>query len=187
MSSPVTTNGRTAPPPSNEDLLKEIFGSSPTLPQSPQAGKQKASVNDILGLFDSPEPSLPKESPSTLVPQSSTPVTHHSNAALPVSTTPRLTSFTVYDKNELKITLTPQVNKSKPGVVNILARFQVTGSNTASGINFQAAVPKVCFFFNCTSYVYKMANFLLRLNNYKCYLSQMRISVQIPPRANSYG
>lgn len=59
---------------------------------------------------------------------------------------PRLTSYTAYTKNELKITLTPQTSAARPGVVNIMARFQVTGSNVASGLNFQAAVPKAsCF------------------------------------------
>jgi len=62
---------------------------------------------------------------------------------------PRLTSYTAYAKNELKITLTPQTSASRPGVVNIMARFQVTGSNAASGLNFQAAVPKVNRFFQC--------------------------------------
>ena len=56
---------------------------------------------------------------------------------------PRQTSYTAYEKNELKITLTPQVSAAKPGVINILARFQVTGDITANGVTFQAAVPKV--------------------------------------------
>lgn len=54
---------------------------------------------------------------------------------------PRLTAYPAYDKNELRIMLTPQV--PKPGVVNILARFQVSGSTAVTGLNFQAAVPKV--------------------------------------------
>jgi AP-1 complex subunit gamma-1 len=43
----------------------------------------------------------------------------------------------------LKITLTPQTSAARPGLVNILARFQVSGANPANGVNFQAAVPKV--------------------------------------------
>lgn len=55
----------------------------------------------------------------------------------------RLTTYTAYEKNELKVTLTPQTNPNKPGIVNVLARFQVTGQNLASGLSFQVAVPKV--------------------------------------------
>lgn len=62
-----------------------------------------------------------------------------------VPATPRLQSYTAYEKNEFKVTLTPQPSAQQPGLVNILARFTVLGSNDASGINFQAAVPKVNF------------------------------------------
>ncbi|KAH9839812.1 Adaptor protein complex AP-1 gamma subunit [Rhodofomes roseus] len=138
-----------APVQSNQDLLAEIFGSSSTPALSPAvpAPSQKSTVQDILGLFDSPAAST------------STPVQTHapplpvSNGAssvfsLPQTQTPppqpaaqsRLTAYPAYDKNELKITLTPQV--LKPGVVNILARFQVMGSTPVTGLNFQAAVPK---------------------------------------------
>lgn len=55
----------------------------------------------------------------------------------------QLPVYTAYDKNDLKITLTPQTSPTKPGVVMILARFQVAGNQVASGISFQAAVPKV--------------------------------------------
>ena len=67
---------------------------------------------------------------------------------------PRLTAYPAYDKNELRISLTPQTSAQKPGVVNILARFQVTGSTPATGINFQAAVPKVCAFVTISMIVY---------------------------------
>jgi AP-1 complex subunit gamma-1 len=64
-------------------------------------------------------------------------------SAAPPTATARFPSYTAYDKNELKITLTPQTSAAKPGIVLILARFQVTGSNEATSLNFQAAVPKV--------------------------------------------
>ncbi|KZT65038.1 gamma-adaptin [Daedalea quercina L-15889] len=137
-----------APVQSNQDLLAEIFGSSsapaaPTPAASTQS--QKSTVHDILGLFDSPTAST-----STPV-QTQTPSLPVSNGAasafsLSTQTSPpqpaqsRLTAYPAYDKNELRIMLTPQV--PKPGVVNILARFQVTGSSAATGLNFQAAVPK---------------------------------------------
>jgi AP-1 complex subunit gamma-1 len=54
-----------------------------------------------------------------------------------------LTVYPAYEKNGLKISLTPQPLAARPGVVMILARFQVTGSETAVNLSFQAAVPKV--------------------------------------------
>ena len=47
----------------------------------------------------------------------------------------------MYEKNGLKITLTPTTNPARPEIVNITARFTATGANV-SGVNFQAAVPK---------------------------------------------
>ena len=60
----------------------------------------------------------------------------------------RLTAYTAYEKNELKVTLTPQTSPNRPGIVNVLARFQVTGQNAAAGLSFQVAVPKVRFVFS---------------------------------------
>jgi AP-1 complex subunit gamma-1 len=56
----------------------------------------------------------------------------------------RLTAYPAYEKNGLRITLTPQTSPTRPGVVMILARFQVTGGEAVTGLSFQAAVPKVC-------------------------------------------
>jgi len=53
-----------------------------------------------------------------------------------------LTTYTAYEKNELKVTLTPQTNPNRPGIVNVLARFQAMGQNAISGLSFQVAVPK---------------------------------------------
>ncbi|KAI0051024.1 Adaptor protein complex AP-1 gamma subunit [Auriscalpium vulgare] len=147
--------GQTSPQPaqqSNNDLLAEIFGTSGTTPaasQNPAAAK-KSTVDDILGLFDStPAPTPAAASPppaaaasqslSSLFAASPAPVPQ---AAPPQPAAPKLTSYPVYDKNELSITLTPQPSASRPGVVDILARFQVKGSATATGLNFQVAVPK---------------------------------------------
>jgi len=44
----------------------------------------------------------------------------------------------------MNITFVPQVNAAHPGMVIILARF-TAADETVSGLNFQAAVPKVCF------------------------------------------
>ncbi|KAG6374655.1 adaptin N terminal region-domain-containing protein [Boletus reticuloceps] len=143
----------------SQDLLAEIFGSS-TPATSPQPGSsvspqpQKSSIQDILGLFDAaPNPTspAPAPAPSTLslgfsIPQTQTQPLVQTQAPPPAQqpqpTAPRLTSYAAYDKNELKVTLTPQTSAARPGVVNIMARFQVSGTNTVTGLHFQAAVPK---------------------------------------------
>jgi AP-1 complex subunit gamma-1 len=56
---------------------------------------------------------------------------------------PTPTALTCYEKNGVKITLTPQTSRQHPGLVSITARFQVTGGDTATSLSFQAAVPKV--------------------------------------------
>lgn len=140
----------TQPPvvPNSQDLLAEIFGSSSST--STPSAPPKASVNDILGLFDSPTPS--NKSPAQTLASVSSPTPTPTPSLTPAQSmspqpvanaAPRLQSYTAYEKNELRITLTPQVSAQRAGTVNILARFQVTGSNTATSINFQAAVPKV--------------------------------------------
>ncbi|KIK99344.1 hypothetical protein PAXRUDRAFT_822821 [Paxillus rubicundulus Ve08.2h10] len=143
----------------SHDLLAEIFGSTPssTSTSPPPASSlstqpQKSSVQDILGLFDSsPDPasmtpalgSLSTPASAFSLPQTQAQAQVPSPRRPPQqSTAPRLTSYTAYDKNMVKITLTPQTSVARPGVVNILARFQVLGSDAASGFNFQAAVPK---------------------------------------------
>ncbi|EIW79282.1 gamma-adaptin [Coniophora puteana RWD-64-598 SS2] len=141
----------------SQDLLAEIFGSSAPSTSSPTSAvpsqPQKASVNDILGLFDqgsSPSPSVtsPTSAPSNDIsslfggapsqPAPQPPRTQ-SQQQLPAS---QQTTYTAYDKDELKITLTPQTSAQRPGVVNIMARFQVLGSDVATGVNFQVAVPQ---------------------------------------------
>ncbi|KAH9932656.1 Adaptor protein complex AP-1 gamma subunit [Amylocystis lapponica] len=144
-----TTNGtaQAAVAQSNQDLLAEIFGSSSTPAAPSPAPSQKSTVDDILGLFGSTSTPPVQASPFP----ASTPVQAAPSAfALPQAQAPavqapaqpRLTAYPAYDKNELKITLTPQTSAQRPGVVNILARFQVSGNNSVTGLNFQAAVPK---------------------------------------------
>ena len=165
MSTPAV--GSTAPPAAsaqtNHDLLAEIFGSSSTTSSPPPAQQQKSTVDDIMGLFgttsapgiQTPHPNaMPPSYPST--PASSFPPTgagvgtaHAASPPQPPAAAPsvpaqqRLTAYPAYDKNDLKITLTPQTSAAKPGVVMILARFQVSGGEPATGLSFQAAVPKV--------------------------------------------
>lgn len=136
--------------------LASIFGlSSGSASQSSGSeGKpQKSAIDDILGLFDSSAgnnqttpvnlSTLPTQPPTTT---SSLFDATPPAAAQPPPTLSRFSAYTAYEKHDLKITLTPQVIAGKPGVVNILAKFQVIGSTPASGLNFQAAVPKVCTF-----------------------------------------
>ncbi|KAJ8494790.1 hypothetical protein ONZ45_g13122 [Pleurotus djamor] len=150
------SNAQAAPAQNNQDLLAEIFGSSSTSSSTPTsaptpAASQKSSVDDILGLFGS-TPAAPAPPPAAAPPSfSQTPPasqflvsTPQVPPAAPSSQPPaaRLTAYTAYDKNNMKITLTPQTSPSKPGVVMILAKFQINGPNPATGMNFQAAVPK---------------------------------------------
>lgn len=117
---------------------------------------QKSTVDDILGLFGNsapasspaPPPAAPAQPPPTAaftLPQTQSPP--------PQPVAPKLTAYMAYDKNELRISLTPQTSPQRPGVVNILARFQVTGSTPVTGLTFQAAVPKVkvTFSYACSS------------------------------------
>ena len=152
-------NGQpTATAQSNQDLLAEIFGSSTSLSSAPATlptQPQRSKVDDILNLFgtsgnlaSAPAPATPHPSavpPSYISsPPSLTPTPQAQFPPTPaVAAQPRLTSYTAYDKNDIKITLTPQTSAAKPGVVMILARFQVYGGEAATGLSFQAAVPKV--------------------------------------------
>jgi len=78
----------------------------------------------------------------TLVPQSAFSLPQAQSPPQQQQQQQRLTAYTAYEKNELKVTLTPQTSPNRPGIVNVLARFQVTGQNAAAGLSFQVAVPK---------------------------------------------
>lgn len=145
-----------------QDLLADIFGSSSETTAASQSSQPPPgapkTVNDILGLFDS-TPSAP--SPATSMYQQPATSTYTSPTSTsnplfslgqveasqpaqpPPQARPQAQSYTAYDNHELKITLTPQVSAARPGIVNIMARFMVSGSTAASNVNFQAAVPKV--------------------------------------------
>ncbi|KAF8963437.1 adaptin N terminal region-domain-containing protein [Flammula alnicola] len=137
---------------SNQDLLAEIFGSSSstTGASPPPASQQRSTVDDIMGLFgNTSSPGIQTPHPSAMPPSyAATPTSAFpptQAAAPPTPAVPpqqRLTAYSAYDKNDLKITLTPQTSPTKPGVVMILARFQVSGGEAATGLSFQAAVPK---------------------------------------------
>jgi AP-1 complex subunit gamma-1 len=138
----------------NEDLLAEIFGgtamsttTNAATPTPASSQPQKTTAADILGLFDSPAPSASPQAqqapPSAAMSlfDLSTPVTPAAPPPKPAA--PDLPSYTAYNKNDVVISLTPQRSTTQPGVVDILAQFQVKGSTVATGLNFQVAVPKV--------------------------------------------
>lgn len=146
-----------------QDLLADIFGSSASdVPSVAPATKPQNAMNDIMSLFGNSAMS-PQPTGATV---SSQPPTHDLLSSLgatprqvsqasptttpapaPVTTPqppqkPTLQSYTAYDKNGLKITLTPKANPAQPGMVQVLARFMASDGGVKN-VNFQAAVPKV--------------------------------------------
>ena len=152
IASTPTPNGAPAVP-ATQDLLAEIFGSSAASPPSSTgsaapAAPQRNIAQDILGLFDSP--AAPSSAPSPPQPAAPAPLMQSifgATAVIPQATSPPPaagpTGYSAYDKNELRITLTPQTSATRPGLVRVIANFQATGANAVSELNFQAAVPKV--------------------------------------------
>ncbi|CAL1714642.1 unnamed protein product [Somion occarium] len=135
-------NGAAAVAQSNKDLLAEIFGSSGASSSTPTAQAPRTTAQDILSLFDS-TPTSPVATQPTSIPSTSAAAAAPARPAVtspPQPAQPRLVSYPAYDKNGLRISLTPQPRQ--PGVVDIQVRFQVSGGVPASDINFQAAVPK---------------------------------------------
>ncbi|RSH78568.1 clathrin associated protein complex large subunit [Apiotrichum porosum] len=137
---------------STQDLLADIFGTSDAMPVAAAApaaaAAPQSAAQDIMSLFDSSP--APTSAPAAASASSSlfdmvTPAAAPAQpaptpaAAAPAPQTPQLQTYTAYDKNGLKITLTPRVS-AQPGVVQILARF--TSANPVTGVNFQVAVPK---------------------------------------------
>lgn len=155
--------------PSTHDLLADIFGSSSDLSGEPaststpsSAAPKRSAAADIMSLFDSTPTSPPPSGPPAtstaasgsgsgslfdlVTPAASAPAPTPAfapTAAAPQQQAQRqqLQSYPAYDKNGLKITLTPKVSPTQPGVVQILARF--TAGQKVEGVNFQVAVPKV--------------------------------------------
>lgn len=163
LASPATPNGGTpaASLQSTQDLLADIFGSSdlttPASSSTPAAAPPRSAAQDIMSLFDAAptttasSPPPPSASPSaSLFDMVTTPSAHSPTQSPPPTRAPpaaaapqasQLQSYTAYEKNGLKITLTPKVSPTQPGVVQILARF--TATTKLERVNFQVAVPKV--------------------------------------------
>ncbi|WVQ72600.1 hypothetical protein IAR50_002158 [Cryptococcus sp. DSM 104548] len=155
------TAGVAAPTgPSTQDLLADIFGSSSEVasPGAATTGQApKSAANDIMSLFDASPASPPVSAPNggggslfDLVSPSSTPappsapspIPAKAPAAAPAPPKAQLESYPAYDKNALKITLTPKVSPTQPGVVQVLARFTASGGEVIENVNLQVAVPK---------------------------------------------
>lgn len=146
--------------PSTQDLLADIFGTGASDIASPGAGSPtapKSNANDIMSLFNTSPTAAVSPPVTSSLPAAPTggslfdlvtPSPSTSSAPTPASAAvpaakPQLQSYTAYDKNSLKITLTPKVSPAQPGVVQILARFTASGTEKIEGVNMQVAVPKV--------------------------------------------
>ncbi|ODO08808.1 AP-1 complex subunit gamma-1 [Cryptococcus wingfieldii CBS 7118] len=158
-SAPNTSGVAGSSGPSTQDLLADIFGSSSEMasPGATATGQApKSAANDIMSLFDTSATSPPATVAASsgggslfdLVSPSSTPAppSAPSPAPAPVpSAAPaksQLQSYPAYDKNALKITLTPRVSPTQPGVVQVLAKFTASGGEVIENVNLQVAVPK---------------------------------------------
>ncbi|GAA5826746.1 hypothetical protein JCM11251_002878 [Rhodosporidiobolus azoricus] len=152
--SPTSAVAPAAQQQTTQDLLADIFGSndalapssatSPTAPSNP--------VNDIMSLFGStsisPQPTGASASSTSasndLFSLSSAPSqpAPPAPAPVPVPTPAGPQAHEAYNRNGLRITLTPVRDQGNRNVVNVLAKFTATEGETVEGVQFQAAVPK---------------------------------------------
>lgn len=168
--------------PSTHDLLADIFGSSSSETASTSAPvPQRSAASDIMSLFDSsPAPSAPTtaSAPSAssgsgslfdmVTPSAaSPPPPAPAPKAAPAPQQAQLQSYPAYEKNGLKITLTPKTSPAQAGVVQILARF--TSSQSVENVNFQVAVPKVSW----EALVFT-TQLISRRNNSRCRLCRIQ-------------
>ena len=148
------------PAQSAQDLLADIFGSGEATGSA--AAKQSDPVNDIMSLFGSTSlspqstgPAAPAPAPTpasndlfSMMGTSSSPAAPTPAASTPAPAAPAAAAsgpqaHEAYNRNGLRITLTPVRDANNRMVVNILAKFEAT--QPTSGVNFQAAVPKVSY------------------------------------------
>ncbi|GAA6012835.1 hypothetical protein JCM10207_005379 [Rhodosporidiobolus poonsookiae] len=138
-----------------QDLLADIFGSGDATPAPAAAAPPSNPVNDIMSLFGStslsPQPTgasasstsasadlFSALSSSTAAAPSPAPSPAPAPAAQPAG--PQ--AHEAYNRNGLRITLTPVRDASNRNVVNVLAKFTATEGEPVQAVNFQAAVPK---------------------------------------------
>lgn len=148
--SPSTPSSASTAPASTvtHDLLADIFGSSsistpaPTPPTAP-TGAPRSAVDDIMGLFGPSTTTTPAAAPiRSQMPATVAPSPQPQPRAAP-SAQPAMTAYTAYEKNGLKITLTPRASPTQAGVIQILAKFTSYEGSVVKNVNFQAAVPRV--------------------------------------------
>ena len=127
--SPAAATTTQAPSSKNADIMSLFASTSPSATPAPQASSGAGSLLDLMS-------STPSSAPAATAPAAAP-----APAAAAAAAKPQLQSYPAYDKNSLKITLTPRVSPTQPGVVQILARF--TASEAVQNVNLQVAVPKV--------------------------------------------
>jgi AP-1 complex subunit gamma-1 len=142
------------------DLLADIFGStSSPSPSSAQqqppaaaSGPPRSAVDDIMGLFGPSNPTSTPSAPSasSLLSQQQPAPSQQQQQQQPRATAPPSagapTPYTAYEKNGLKVTLTPRASPTQAGVIQILAKFTSLDGGVIKNVNFQAAVPRVRYF-----------------------------------------
>ncbi len=179
-------------PQHSQSGLESLLAGTSSSADDP-AGARKATVNDIISLFDtqslttSPNPQPQATSLAGLFSQPvaqplTTPVTGPP-ASQPAVPAPHV--YSAYDRNGLKITLQPQVNPTKPGMIIVLARFLASSGQPISNVNFQAAVPKVSCLI--VEYLSRHANwaFSFRRSNFRCYQFLIKTSTSVQQKLSS--
>ena len=126
----------------NADLLADILGGGPSIPSQPSMPNTTSSMLDLgsshnisgTNGLSSPSPHNLPTSPSADLFNSTSPPPQA------VSPAPNTQAHTVYNKNNMLLTLQFQRNA---GIAQVLARFRNTSNfDRFSGVNLQAAVPK---------------------------------------------
>ncbi|GAA5973047.1 hypothetical protein JCM11641_000382 [Rhodosporidiobolus odoratus] len=150
--SPTSATSPVASQQTTQDLLADIFGTGDSTPAPAAAAAPPSNpVNDIMSLFGStslsPQPtgtsaSSTSASADLFSALSSTPAAPSPTPApAPAAVAPAgPQAHEAYNRNGLRITLTPVRDTNNRNVVNVLAKF--TSTEPVSAVNFQAAVPK---------------------------------------------
>ena len=120
----------------NASLLEDILGDTSTSP--PPSQPNRSNAQDIMGLFDSQQPSNGVKSPVSQKPSSGLDdLLESRNQHQPSSTSQ---AHQVYSKNDLNLAI--QVQRSG-GTAQLLARFRNDSNfDRFTGVGLQAAVPK---------------------------------------------
>jgi hypothetical protein len=138
-----------APPASSASAhadIMSLFGGGSAAAPTPAAGPSASSSLSGLDSLFAPSSSSSNSSASAQLQQASRPAPPAASAPPPAPSPAAAsgpTAYTAYDRHGLKVTLTPRPSPSQPGVYQILAKFTATTGVPCTGVNFQAAVPRV--------------------------------------------